>query len=123
MAFVWSIFSLVLLAISEFLAYAFDRSVGDLAFLLASVACTSIAIAVGLKFQSLMLGILVAFLFASASLTANAHFALFVRDEVFGLAEEFGNSDLQGIAFYLVAAPLALLSIPGVFIARAMKKK
>lgn len=82
--------------------FLLDRAVGDFAFIAASVAAVVFILWLVQNVERRALAALFSLIASSFFLTANSLFAGWVRNDLFQLSEDFGQSELVGATATLV---------------------
>lgn len=83
--------------------FLLDRAVGDFTFIAASVAAVVFILWLVQNVERRALAALFSLIASSIFLTANSLFAGWVRNDLFQLSEDFGQSELVGATATLVA--------------------
>lgn len=94
--------------------FLLDRGVGDFTFIAASVAAVVFILWLAQNVERRALAALFSLIASSIFLTANSLFAGWVRNDLFQLSEDFGQSELVGATATLVvvlSAACGLLSL------------
>ena len=97
-------------ALMEFLAFQFDRGLGDYVYLGVSALFAALSIWLARTVASCLWVIVLTPVLCLTLLAANACFAGFIRHTVLNLGEDFGQSALRGIVLFFVILPLTALA-------------